>query len=309
LVFQKENLCLNMATLPPLNALRAFEVSARRGGFVQAAEELNVTPAAIGQQVRQLEALIGADLFVREGRRLSLTDRGAAALDGLTAAFDMMGEASAVMRGVGSGGQVKIAVAPDCISGWLSIELARWSSVSGAELDLMTESPEAGFEHGADLALWLSEGEPPYRGAKQLITETVSPLARPGLLSPDASIDVLDEHNLIEDTGFAVGWSHWFGARGADGIDKKARFRIHDTSTALTLAGQGAGIVLARKSLAARRIDRGELTSIFPDGDMVTNWHYVLAPAPGRHISTGASQLADFLVEAVAIRTDMVDEL
>lgn len=298
-----------MATLPPLNALRAFESAARRGGFVQAAEELNVTPAAIGQQVRQLEALIGAELFIREGRKLTITDRGAAALARLTQAFELMGEASAAMRGTNAGGKVVLAVAPDCISGWLSIELARWAGVTSAELEVISAQPEAGFDRGADLALWLSDGVPTYRQAQILMTETIAPLARPGLLAIDAKIEDLDAHTLIEDTGFALGWADWFTTRGAYGFDARARFRIEDTSTALTLAGHGAGVVLARKSLATRRIARGELTSVFADGDMTTNWRYVLAPAPGRHISSRANQLAEFLGEAVTLQTDIADEL
>ena len=298
-----------MTALPPLNALRAFEVAARRGGFVQAADELNVTPAAIGQQVRQLEAMIGAELFLREGRKLSLTDRGASALNRLTAAFELMGEAGAAMRGEDGGEQVCVSVSPDCISGWLSVELAKWANSSGARLQVLTGDAQAGFDQGADLALWLSEGTPTLRGAQILIAETLAPLARPGLLPVDARVEDLSRVDLIEDSGFAVNWAQWLGARGAYGLNARPRFRIGDTSTGLTLAGQGAGVILARKSLAARRIDRGELTSVFADGDMVTNWHYALAPAPGRQLSPSARQLSDFLIEAAALRTDQVDEL
>ena len=85
-----------------------FEAAARRGSFVAAAEELNVTPAAIGQQVRQLEALIGAPLFVREGRGVRLTERGAAGIDRLGRAFELMGEASSAMRE--ASGEVELVI-------------------------------------------------------------------------------------------------------------------------------------------------------------------------------------------------------
>jgi LysR family glycine cleavage system transcriptional activator len=73
--------------LPALNALRAFEAAARHLSFTRAAEELNVTPGAISQQIRQLEEFAGAPLFRRTGRQVLLTDAGQAALPLLTNAF------------------------------------------------------------------------------------------------------------------------------------------------------------------------------------------------------------------------------
>ena len=66
--------------LPPLNALRSFEVAARCRSFTKAAAELLVTPAAVGQQVRQLEDFMGVKLFRRENRALALTPAGEACL-------------------------------------------------------------------------------------------------------------------------------------------------------------------------------------------------------------------------------------
>ena len=84
--------------LPALNALRAFEAAARHLSFTRAAEELNVTPGAISQQIRQLEEFAGAPLFRRTGRQVLLTDAGQAALPLLTNAFEMMSEAVHHMR-------------------------------------------------------------------------------------------------------------------------------------------------------------------------------------------------------------------
>ena len=64
--------------LPPLNALRAFEVSARLGSFALAATELNVTPGAVSQQIKKLEDFYGRQLFVRRNNQLQLTDIGQA---------------------------------------------------------------------------------------------------------------------------------------------------------------------------------------------------------------------------------------
>ena len=65
-----------MSRLPPLNALRAFETSARLGSFTRAADELHVTQAAVSQQVKQLEQHLGSPLFIREAKGLRLTEVG-----------------------------------------------------------------------------------------------------------------------------------------------------------------------------------------------------------------------------------------
>ncbi len=73
--------------LPPLNALRAFEATARLLTLAAAAEELNVTPSAISHQIKTLEDSLGVRLFRRANRRLALTKDGQALLPGLSDAF------------------------------------------------------------------------------------------------------------------------------------------------------------------------------------------------------------------------------
>lgn len=84
--------------LPPLNALRAFEVTARHGDFQRAARELRVTPGAVGQQVRALELLLGVALFEREHNRLLLTEIGRSYAATLGEAFARISDATADLR-------------------------------------------------------------------------------------------------------------------------------------------------------------------------------------------------------------------
>ncbi|MEQ9448898.1 MAG: LysR family transcriptional regulator, partial [Rhodospirillaceae bacterium] len=67
-----------MRSLPPLNALRAFESAARHLSMSRAADELHVTPAAISHQVKGLEEYLNVQLFHRQQRGLALTEAGAA---------------------------------------------------------------------------------------------------------------------------------------------------------------------------------------------------------------------------------------
>ena len=85
-------------SLPPLNALRAFEAAARHLSFKKAAQELHVTPAAIGHQVKGLEDYLGVQLFRRLNRALRLTEAGQACLPSLKDGFDRLAQAVGLAR-------------------------------------------------------------------------------------------------------------------------------------------------------------------------------------------------------------------
>ena len=84
--------------LPSLNALRAFEASARHMSFTEAAKELNVTPAAGGHQVKSLEHALDERLFIRLNREIQLTDAGKLLLPGLSGVFAQLTEVIANFR-------------------------------------------------------------------------------------------------------------------------------------------------------------------------------------------------------------------
>lgn len=89
-------------SLPPLNALRAFEAAARHLSFKLAAHELHVTPAAVGQQVKALEARLGVQLFERLHKQLILTDAGQAYLPEISGGFRRIADATSRLKPVGT---------------------------------------------------------------------------------------------------------------------------------------------------------------------------------------------------------------
>lgn len=88
--------------LPPLNALRAFEAAARHLSFKLAANELHVTPAAVGQQVKALEARLGVALFERLHRQLILTPAGQMFLPDISAGLRRIADATAQLKPTGA---------------------------------------------------------------------------------------------------------------------------------------------------------------------------------------------------------------
>src|SRR5664279_1029136 len=89
-------------TLPPLNALRAFEAAARHLSFKLAAHELHVTPAAVGQQVKALEARLGVRLFERLHKQLILTAAGRAYLPEISDGFRRIADATSQLKPAGA---------------------------------------------------------------------------------------------------------------------------------------------------------------------------------------------------------------
>ncbi len=106
-------------SLPPLNALRAFETAARHMSISRAAAELSVTPAAISHQIRLLEDHIGLPVFARSGRGLALTDAGAAGLRDLREGFARLAAAMDAIDSLGEAGVLSVSVAPSFAAKWL----------------------------------------------------------------------------------------------------------------------------------------------------------------------------------------------
>ncbi|MGK0399268.1 MAG: LysR family glycine cleavage system transcriptional activator, partial [Gammaproteobacteria bacterium] len=112
--------------LPPLNSLRAFEISGRRLSFSKAAAELNVTPGAISQQIRVLEEFLDVKLFKRRNRTIVLTDAGQLCLPLITDGFTSLSEAVKSVRQFNCDGPLTISSAPTFVSKWLIPRLCKF---------------------------------------------------------------------------------------------------------------------------------------------------------------------------------------
>lgn len=144
----------------PLNGLRAFEAAARHASFTRAAIELNVTPAALGHQVKALEERLGTPLFHRLPRGLALTDEGQALLPVLREAFDRMAAALArfddgrgrALLSVGAVGSFAIA--------WLLPRLPAFEAAHpDVDLRLSTNNNRVDIaEEGLDFAIRFGDG-------------------------------------------------------------------------------------------------------------------------------------------------------
>ena len=118
--------------MPSLNSLRAFEAAARYESFVIAAEELGVTPGAVAQQVKALEAWLGVELFDRLSQGIRLREEARAVLGELSGAFDALGNAVASLRTAAGSPFLRIAALPSIAQLWLQPRLAAVVRAVGA---------------------------------------------------------------------------------------------------------------------------------------------------------------------------------
>ena len=274
--------------LYPLNALRAFESSARNLSFVKAAEELYVTPAAVSHQVKKLEDYLGVPLFRRRPRGLLLADAGRLLQSELQEVFQRLDKAMELVQESESRGAFTISVAPMFAVKWLLPRLQGFNTLH-PEIDVRMSSSGTLIDFqrdGFDAAVRLGHGEYPGLEAVELFGESVTPMCSPRLLEGAKSLtrpEDLQQHVLLHDDslGFdpaAPNWETWLEASGTSQVDTSRGPRFSQPDHALQAAIDGAGVVLGWKQLAAQDIAAGRLVLPFERSLPIGSTFYLVYP-------------------------------
>ncbi|MEZ5937832.1 MAG: transcriptional regulator GcvA [Hyphomonadaceae bacterium] len=270
--------------LPALNALRAFEAAARHLSFTRAAEELNVTPGAISQQIRQLEEFAGAPLFRRTGRQVLLTDAGQAALPLLTSAFEMMSEAVHHMRAPARRDRLMISSAPSFAAKWLAHRLDLFQEEHPeAEVWVSADTSLTDFNN-SDIDFAVRYGKGVYEGlrSEKIMSESVLPVCSPDLLKGDRPLRAPEDlagHVLLHDESpendpSRPDWNNWLASRGVTNVDARRGPRFTQSSLVVEAAAAGRGVALAKRAIAAGDLERGRLVAPFADGSSDIDFAY-----------------------------------
>lgn len=253
--------------LPSLNALKAFEASARRESFTKAAEELCVTQGAVSQQVKGLEEELGLKLFRREHQKLLVTDAGRAYLEVVRDAFDRISMGTEKLLQRQSSGLLNVSTSPNFAAKWLVHRLGRFSekhpdidlriSASMHHVDFAREDVDVAVRHG--------DGRWPTLHASRLCAEELFPVCSPSLLEGAGALkrpaDLRRQPLLhANDTSW---WKQWLQVAGVGGIDAERGIVFNQTSMAIDAAIQGQGVAMARTALAAWDLLAGRLVRPF----------------------------------------------
>lgn len=276
--------------LPSLNSLRAFEAAARHLSFKKAAEELNVTPAAVGHQVKGLEQFLGMQLFRRLNRALLLTEAGQACLPELREGFGKLASAVETLRTRDTRSALTATVAPSFAAKWLIPRLYRfrnrWPEIS-VRIDTDLEELDLS-QAGIDVGIRFGSGSYPGLRVDRLMGEELIPVCSPNLIESSGSLQTpedLANHTLLHIEGETADaawadWSMWLQAAGCSHIEAIAGPRFTQSIMAVQAAIEGQGIALAPTSIVADDLAAGRIVQLFTDiPGYPTNFaYYVVSP-------------------------------
>jgi LysR family glycine cleavage system transcriptional activator len=267
-----------MKSLVHLNALRAFEASARHQSFSAAAAELHVTPAAVGQLVRTLEEWLGAPLFHRgsSGRaRLVPTEAAERALPDIRAGFDRLTLGLERLKEGSASGVLTMTVSPAFAAKWLLPRIDRFQAAwPDTDVRLDTSLKPVDFvAQRIDIGVRYGTGSWPGLTADKLMDEEVYPVCSPKLLREHGRLhepDDLARETLIHDlsmdghTGFPT-WDAWLQKAGVTEVAATRGMRINNSASVLQAAIEGHGVALARSVMAHDDLAAGRLVRLFPE--------------------------------------------
>lgn len=268
--------------LPSLNALKAFEATARHESFTKAADELCVTQGAVSQQVKGLEAELGVRLFRRERQRLLITEAGRFYQDVVRDAFDRLGMGTERLLQRQNSGTLTVTTSPNFATKWLVHRLRRFSETHpGIDLRISASVHHIDFaREDIDLAIRHGNGQWPGMHVTRLCTEELFPVCSPKLLSGRHALRAPDDvkHHPLLHTDSTEDWGSWLRRADVDGVDLKHGIVFNQASMAIDAAVDGQGIALARTALASWDLLAGRLVRPFTQALEAPYAYWIVCP-------------------------------
>lgn len=247
--------------LPQLESLRVLAACVRHGNFSRAAAELGITPTAVSQRMRTLEAQIGVTLFRRHGPRLTTTDRARALGQRIEQALMLMRSAVENCRRIKH--PLRVTCAPTFAARWLVPKLASYHALPGADAIALDATQSPSSAGSFDVAIRSGTGPWPHYEAVKLLPELGTPMLSPRWVDPATRLTArkLLRVPLIPDPR----WSVWFrlaGIPSAKPTFVATRFPNYELEAQAAL--QGIGAALLSPVLFASLTEQGSLIAPFP---------------------------------------------
>jgi len=293
LVGAKENFgMIARRPVQQLSGLRAFEAAARLSSLARAAEELRVTPTAVGQHIRALEQYLGVALFRRVGGGVTPTEAALTALPDLRDGFDRLAAAVERLRAGPPRGIVTVTVSPSFAAKWLLPRVDGFRSdhpsidlrldVTERMVDFSREDPDIGVRYGS--------GRYPGLMTELLLDEEVFPVCSPTLAGSDGHAlrepgdlvhhTVIHDANIDYDTGFPT-WRKWFASAGISGLSPAHELHLNSSFLATQAALAGQGVLLGRSVIVADDLAAGRLVRPFGSQSCSANCAYYVVHRAG----------------------------
>jgi len=286
--------------LPPLNAVRAFEAVARTGSVTRGARELSVTQGAVSRHVGSLEQWLGAKLFLRTQRGLTLTPQGSTYFRALRGALDQIDHATRQLQRSPDENLLRLKLPPTFAIRWLIPRLARFHALHPRiDVQITTSHERADFDREDIDACIHSEREPPPGpGFRRLIGEVLLPVCSPRLLDRSPPLVVpsdLARHVLLCSLNRPDDWPAWLAAADATGIDGNSGIKFENAALAYQAAVDQLGVMIAQRALVQDDLVAGRLVTpiALP---LRTPGGYYLAYPPYRPPSARVAAFEEWIV-------------
>jgi LysR family glycine cleavage system transcriptional activator len=286
--------------LPPLNALRAFEATARNGSLTRAAQELSVTQGAVSRHVTQLEDWLGVRLCLRLRRGIETTPEGAAYAATLRAAFDQIEAQTRRARASTFDNTLRIKLPPTFAIRWFVPRLARFHALNRhVDVQITTSHQQVEFDRD-DVDLCIHSGAAPLAGAvcQRLFGEILLPVCSPGLFRtappPEQPAD-LARFVLLCSLHRGDDWPDWLSAAKVSTVDGNSGLKFENSALAYQAAIDQLGIVMAQRAFVEDDLRTGRLVAPLPLR-VRTGKGYYLAYPRARRSSPAIRAFEDWLL-------------
>jgi len=253
----------------PLSALRVFEAAARHESFLEAAEELAITPGAVSRQIKALEIELSVRLFERFNRAVKLTDTGRRLATGVRQGLSRMEEAVAEVRGARPG-PLAVTAMHSFAARWLVPRLHLFNE-RHPDIQVLIAASDTTVDLARDpydLAIRFGRGPFPGLAAQKLISLFLFPVCSPRLLerTPLRTPHDLDKAPLLADVYLAQAepdWGHWLALAGAPEVDWRSGQQFSNVYLAIEAALAGRGVALGEAALVQDELASGRLVKPF----------------------------------------------
>ncbi len=270
--------------LPPLTALRAFEAVASAGSFSGAARRLNVTPAAVAQQVRALEDHLGLALAVRDGRAMALTAEGGQLAAALAEGFGAVQRGIEALRNPGAERPVRLTLSPSFAAQWLMPRLRDfWERHPDIGLSLHPDHRVLDLRReGLDLAIRYGRGKWPGLTAVYLASARLVVAGSPAIMG--ARDRMTKAEMAAADWILMRDWPEQDDYLRSLGFDPGTLSRTDFPNEELSIAAarQGLGLVVESQALLEDDLRTGSLCLVHDSRDTLPAYFMVTLPGPQR---------------------------
>ncbi|EAQ63063.1 Glycine cleavage system transcription activator [Marinomonas sp. MED121] len=271
--------------LPPLKSLHAFRYAAQSLSFKTAAEQLNVTQAAVSQQIKTLEQSLELELFERHTRQVVLTSEGEYLFTYVSQAFDLLEQGVKEIIEDPNPNKLVISTLPSFASRWLVSRLGRFQAQEqNIDIQLSPSLAIASFQN-QELDLSIRFGQGQYEGLKSelLFEEELIPICHPSLIDMKKPIPPqLAKLPIIADNGpdMKAVWPLFHQIIGTEEPLTPSRLQVSDSTVLIEALLSCQGISMMRYSLVYELIQKGQLISPLPLHMKSRYNFYLVAPAP-----------------------------